>query len=392
MMNFYKNLEAIDQPVSAVLANADFFKQIPDDWHVIVADITDSTQAIKIGKHTDVNLVAAGSLISALNVAKSYQVEIPYFFGGDGGIVIVPATLKEKVIDALNAHRINSYKNLQLDLCIGSMPMSEITAAGFVIRIAKVAITSQFHKAVVVGSGLKYAEREIKASYKKLSKADDFFSSTNMAKLNLEGLECRWNTIKPRREGLEVVCYLVEATDPKLQLEIYSGILKKMEEAYGTDKVRHPLSTNKLKLVTSLKKFQREMKAKYHLKRPLYILKLLFQSILGRFYFKYNLKINNLKGGDYLSQVIAYADTLTIDGRINTIVSGSVANRERFIDFLNIEEAKGTIIYGHHISSESIMTCYIEDMNNKHTHFVDGADGGYTEAAKQLKSKFMHAD
>lgn len=33
------------------------------------------------------------------------------------------------------------------------------------------------------------------------------------------------------------------------------------------------------------------------------------------------------------------------------------------------------------------MTCYIEDRKYKHIHFVDGADGGYTEAAKELKAK-----
>ena len=37
------------------------------------------------------------------------------------------------------------------------------------------------------------------------------------------------------------------------------------------------------------------------------------------------------------------------------------------------------------ISRESVMTCYIENRNAKHIHFVDGADGGYTEAAKEIK-------
>ena len=37
----------------------------------------------------------------------------------------------------------------------------------------------------------------------------------------------------------------------------------------------------------------------------------------------FNLKLNNLRGGEYLSQLIEFSDTLTIDGRINTIISGT---------------------------------------------------------------------
>jgi len=34
------------------------------------------------------------------------------------------------------------------------------------------------------------------------------------------------------------------------------------------------------------------------------------------------------------------------------------------------------------------MTCYIENMDSNHIHFVDGSDGGYTKASKEFKSKF----
>jgi hypothetical protein len=38
------------------------------------------------------------------------------------------------------------------------------------------------------------------------------------------------------------------------------------------------------------------------------------------------------------------------------------------------------------------MTCYIENRNNKHIHFLDGSNGGYTEAAKELKPKLQALD
>ena len=33
------------------------------------------------------------------------------------------------------------------------------------------------------------------------------------------------------------------------------------------------------------------------------------------------------------------------------------------------------------------MTCVVFDRSVNHVHFIDGGDGGYARAAKQLKSK-----
>ncbi len=114
--------------------------------------------------------------------------------------------------------------------------------------------------------------------------------------------------------------------------------------------------------------------------------------MVGKIFFKYNMTINNINSKDYLEQLIAFSDTLTIDGRINTIVSGTKESRQRLLEYLSQEEQKGLLIYGHYVSPESIMTCYIENRKNKHTHFLDGSNGGYTEASKELKPKIKKKD
>ena len=81
-------------------------------------------------------------------------------------------------------------------------------------------------------------------------------------------------------------------------------------------------------------------------------------------------------------------DTLVIDGRINTIITGSVSQRKELEQLLNQMEQDGEILYGLHISNASIMSCYVRDLKDDHIHFVDGSDGGYTQAAKILKAKF----
>ena len=58
------------------------------------------------------------------------------------------------------------------------------------------------------------------------------------------------------------------------------------------------------------------------------------------------------------------------------------------VKYLTDQQKEGALIFGHYISKESVMTCYIENRDAKHIHFVDGSEGGYTEAAKEFKKQF----
>lgn len=386
-MNFYNDLKPVALKIEDVFADKNLFKQVPANWHVIIADIENSTLAIAAGRHDDVNLIAAGSLISVINVTKAYNLEVPYFFGGDGGTVIVPEELLSNVLAALHAHRRNSFKIFSLDLRIGSVQVQQILNAGHQLLVARIEVCAGYNKSVVIGDGLKYAEQLIKNVVPNEEELKLELLNDDYKDLNLNGLECRWDKIKPPAEDREVVCLLVEATDAQKQADIYREVLIKLDEIYGEEEKRHPITINRLKVLASFKKLAKEMKARYSTWNTRHFIKSLLENIAGKFYFKYNLKVNNLRGKDYLEQVIAFSDTLTIDGRINTIVSGTKENRIRLLAFLKQQENEGKLLYGHHVSSESIMTCYIENRDSKHIHFIDGSNGGYTEAAKELKPK-----
>lgn len=382
-MNFYKKLKTISLPITQVLEEK-YFSEFPPHWHVIISDVKNSTAAVTAGRHNDVNLVAAGSLIAALNVARAHDIEIPFFFGGDGGTLIVPEDILPEVITGLQIHNVNSIKNFGLEMHIGSMPVKEIIESGHFIRIAKTNQGSSFHKALIIGDGLQYAEKMIKSSM-----INDPVEVLENDSLNLTGLECRWDRIKPPEEQNEVVCYLVEAVDPAKQLQVFKAVLSKADEIYGSEENRNPLSIDRLKLLLNFQKIRNEMMAKYGKWKIGRFILAFFKTFIGKFYFRYNLKVNNLRGRAYLAQLISNADTLIVDGRINTIISGKMDKRLLFTEFLNKLEKQGELIFGHHISNESVMTCYIQDRNAKHIHFVDGADGGYTEASRELKRKLQ---
>jgi hypothetical protein len=380
-LNFYRDIKALKLPVAQALEER-WFLELPSDWFVVIADIKNSTAAVAEGRHNDVNLIAAGSLIAALNIAKTKGVEIPFFFGGDGGAVIVPGEIADDVLAGLHRHNENASKNFGLTMHIGSLSVADISSGGAALRIAKIQIGENLSKALLVGNGLKVAEQQIKRK-----SGNEFQNPLSDLALNMTGLECRWDKVKPPTDENEIVCYLVEATEQARQTDVYRDVLSTIDDIYGPLEGRSPLSVNRLKLLLNLRKIENEMKAKFGGWRIRYYVGAFLENFLGLFFFGLNLKLGGIKGQDYLSQLIANADTLTIDGRINTIIAGKTEKRKLLVSYLKAQEEKGTLIFGHHISKESIMTCYIENINAKHIHFVDGSDGGYTEAAKELKAK-----
>jgi len=47
------------------------------------------------------------------------------------------------------------------------------------------------------------------------------------------------------------------------------------------------------------------------------------------------------------------------------------------------------VAYGTHQASAALMTCLVRSYDGDHLHFVDGADGGYALAAKQMKAQLQ---
>lgn len=97
--------------------------------------------------------------------------------------------------------------------------------------------------------------------------------------------------------------------------------------------------------------------------------------------------LRTASGKKYLKQLVEMSDTLVIDGRINTVITGTAQQRLALQDELNKLEQDNSILYGLYVSGESIMSCYVRDLEDEHIHFVDGAEGGYTNAAGVLKQK-----
>ncbi len=378
-LNFYSKLDLQTSSISDLVANKSLFSKVPEDWYAVAADIKNSTEAVRNGNHDQVNLVATGSVIAILNLAYSKNMTIPFFFGGDGATMLIPSELLDSTMAALSQHRINTLENFGLELKVGSLSIKEIYEKGISLEISKVKVSDILTIPIVLGEGLQYAENHIKANF-----TDSNNASTNTPYLlNLEGMECKWDKISPPETNQEVVSLIVIACKEEDPSEIFSKVLQNIDAIYGTLNNRKPISVKRLKLKASLKKLNDEMHTKLGKYDGLYLLKNWITTIFGKYYLK-----NTSAGETYLQKLVELTDTLTIDGRINTIITGTPKQRKSLTSYLNCLEEKGKIKYGLHVSEQSVMSCYVRDMKkDDHIHFVDGADGGYTKAANQLKNK-----
>jgi len=216
---FYSELPLNEVSVNKLVVDSQFFFPVPDDWQVVITDIKKSTQAVKDGLHQVVNLVATGSVIAGLNIARKAHITIPFFFGGDGATLLVPASMVDQLILGLNEHRENTSKNFGLELRVGHMPVAEIYQKKHELNISKVKIGEVFSIPIILGDGLQYAEQVIKG--------EDFVPyvpQVKSAPLDLDGMECRWDRIKPPENMFEVVCLLAVVRNDEQQAAIYKKV------------------------------------------------------------------------------------------------------------------------------------------------------------------------
>src|SRR5262249_40762380 len=72
------------------VADETCFTPMPDDWVVGVADVQQSTEAIRQHRYKAVNMAGAAVIASVANALKNR--DFPFVFGGDGASFAVPST------------------------------------------------------------------------------------------------------------------------------------------------------------------------------------------------------------------------------------------------------------------------------------------------------------
>jgi hypothetical protein len=86
--------------------------------------------------------------------------------------------------------------------------------------------------------------------------------------------------------------------------------------------------------------------------------------------------------------VPAHSDYRKFADSLRMVIDCSTREADGIEKLLIFARDRGAIDFGLHRASSALMTCFVSNTDDGgHVHFIDGADGGYTLAAQQLKAK-----
>jgi len=379
--NFYQDITPFTDFSEALMSYN--FRPVPIDWSIVVTDVVMSTVAIEQGKYKEVNAAGAAVIAAILNLAKSIQ--IPFIFGGDGATLLVPKSLVEKAKAALLGNQILA-KKLGLDLRVGIVPVTKIYELKEDLQVAKHKVSERYNQAVFNGIGFDLAEKLIKDPQTRSQY--EVKGLGNEDNVDITGFTCRWEPIPSRHE--EVISLIIKVIEPKKTKipDIYNQINQEIFRIYGSAENYNPVFFDGLNLSMKTNEISVESKLKNPENNPLSEmmsrLKILGENVYGRIFGKAG---KDMSTENKRNSMIENADFRKFDGSIKMIISGNRSQGSGLENFLEKKHQQKELVYGIHVASEALVTCLVFTRNNQEVHFVDGNDGGYALAAKDLKQQ-----
>ncbi len=372
--DFYASLPVYND--FAEVVRAESFSPLPDDWSVGFTDVTGSTAAVAAGRYKAVNMVGAGAIAAVANTLGRRP--FPFIFGGDGVSLAVSSADAPATSDALAAMASFARAEFRLDLRVAMIPISEIRASGHDVRVARFAASEHCVYAMFSGGGLTWFETQAKNGRYALPPAPAD------ARPDLSGLSCRWG-VAPARNGIVLsVIIAPRANDPRFG-HLVGEIVKMALEGTASER---PVTADALAIATPLKAIDLEATAlrATGASRLSALAKAAASYTLGVTFHKFKLKAGAFDARAFAADVSANADFRKFDDGLRMTLDCSSV----FADNLEakLTAADEFAYWGVFRQKSAQITCFVPSITDRdHVHFVDGAEGGYTLAAKALKSR-----
>lgn len=362
----------------ARLVSLDRFVPLPSDWVIGTADIVDSTGQITRGRYKTVNMIGAGVISAMVNAMQGQA--FPFVFGGDGASFAVSPQNAGQARQALAAVRMWAASEFDIEMRAALVPVAEIRAAGHDVRVARFAASPGVDYAMFAGGGLAWAEARMKSG------AFSVLPGPDTAPPDLTGLSCRWSNLRARNGS---ILSLVMEPAPGQPADGFAEIARRVVEiANQLSRGGHPVPPTGPGIAFPPPGLDLEARAsragRSLLRRKL---ALLAENALAWLLFASGLKAGGFDPAQYRAEVGANADFRKFDDGLKMTLDCDAATRRRLETLLAEAAASGAIRYGLFEQDEALVTCFVPSVQrDDHMHFIDGAAGGYTRAAAQLKS------
>jgi Protein of unknown function (DUF3095) len=360
--------------------NAAQYRPAPDDWIVAVSDVKNSTGAIERGLYKSVNFVAAASIAALKNLAA--PVAVPFLFGGDGSVVLIPPDYGSRARQALARLRGWAAREFGLELRVGAVAVTEIRRLQADILVGRYEPTKGNNFGVFLGGGVGLLERAVKglAAPQLAALAAIADGLDDGQPIDLTGLSCRWHELGSTR-GKMVSIIIHGARDAT---EVYGSVMQ-IASQNGDPR---PVRLDTLAVRWPPAGFLLEAHARRR-RRPLAVMAaiVLFETLISTLVITANRRIGSFDPRRYRQEVTANTDFSKYDETISFVIDCSNEGIEAIRQHLSHRAANGELRYGMHLSDTALMTCLVTSLDaSLHVHFIDGGSGGYTNAAKQLKA------
>lgn len=362
------------------------YVRAPDDWLLVIADIEGSTQAIVAGRYKDVNMLGAACITAVLNAVE--DVGVPFVFGGDGATMLVPPEAEFSVRTALVGLSRLADTAFGMTLRVGLVSVGELRRRGRSVNVARFELSPGNHMALFAGGGVELAESLLKDGH------GEGIQLTVEEGIDLEpdlsGLSCRWEPLTARH-GM-MMALLVTALDPSPEGtgSTYRRVTEHVTEVIGGDpQAGNPVSEQSLLFRWPPRGLALEAKTLSGGRPRLAThMRLYGESLLQCIANRFDLTFGPLDGKRYRNELSRNADYRRFDDTLRIIVDCSPAQAAEIEVFLEELREPGWLAYGLHRSKQALMTCLVFSLEaSDHLHFIDGAEGGFAMAARQLKAQ-----
>lgn len=359
------------------VADSSQYVPLPADWVICVSDVVNSTAAMEAGRYKAVNLAGAGT-ISAVSNALSGDLSL-YVFGGDGAGFAVAPDQSHTAREALSRTAGWAERDLRLDLRVGMIRVSDIRTAGHDVRVAFWQASEHVRYTMFTGGGMEWATEQLKSGTIRLE------ASSPEEDPDLTGLSCQWGSIQPRNgKILSLIVKRGIAVEENRFAELLSQIIGILEGTGSLNPV--PEEGPKAVLQPSALKLQAKLPNGNGL-RATRQARVVVTAVFSWLIFKLGIRFGGFEPDRYRREMAANTDFRKYDDGLLMTVDCSTQTIEKLKVILSAAENAGQIRYGMHEQDEAMMTCVAPSvLSSDHVHFVDGAGGGYTAAAKHLSA------
>jgi Protein of unknown function (DUF3095) len=371
--DFYETTAVFDDFADAV--RSENYRPLPDDWVVGFADVVGSTKAVADGRYKAVNMVGAGVIASVANAIDRRP--FPFVFGGDGASFAVSGSDRPAAAAALTAMANFARDEFGLELRVATVSAREIRAAGRDVKVARYGATPHCVYAMFAGGGLSWFEGEAKRGRYALPPSGG-------AKPDLSGLSCRWG-VAAAKQG--VILSLIVA--PHGEDQRFAALVNEIVGlAVAAPASGRPITLASLGVADPIKAIALEasVNAASGVSFARARLNATASYLLGVTFHVFKLKAGGFDAALYASDVAANADFQKFDDGLRMTLD---CTRE-FADKLEarLAAAEDYADWGVFRQKAAQLTCFVPSITERgHVHFVDGATGGYTMAAKAMKAR-----